>query len=122
MYGRIGLLNSISFFTQWQINSSLRHLRHRPKRRGRLRAAQLRGLGRCEQEQDAEVRECVTRASLALAALARGTLRWGKADHCAAWAEGVVLRYLRGCPWAGEEGGGGSLQVVVGWALHSQRG
>ena len=68
------------------------------------------------------MRECMTLASLTVAALARGTLRWGKADHCAAWAEGVVLRYLRGCPGEGEERGGGSLQVVVGWALHSQRG
>ena len=75
---------------------------------------------RRDQEQDATVRECVSLASLTLAALARGTLRWGKADYCAAWAEGVVLRYLRGCP--GKEGGCGSLQVVVGWAPHSQRG
>jgi hypothetical protein len=77
---------------------------------------------RRDQEQDATVRECVSLASLTLAALARGTLRWGKADYCAAWAEGVVLRYLRGCPGTGEERGSGSLHVVVGWALHSQRG
>ena len=41
-------------------------------------------------------------------------LRWGKADHAAACAEGCVLRNLRGCRGTVEEGSCRSLHVVVG--------